>query len=153
MKKRRRKATSNVQRALSLCKSRGWLAESVEKWIPRGFRKDLFGFADILVVGGSKGKLVQCCNTGSKQEHLRTMARCSAAIEACLLCGMAVEMWLWTRKADGSVVPGGTFRVLIAEVGRGIMVEEVGVRSNGLWIPETPKPKERKYGQHPQSSV
>lgn len=61
-------AASPTQRTLKLYRDRGYVAEVVEKWIPRvNIRKDLFGFIDIVSIHpDSKGCIgVQATSRGN----------------------------------------------------------------------------------------
>lgn len=80
--------------------------EIVERWVSfpsPGHRKDLFGFADILVTLATGGTLaIQACAGGSAAERL---AKVDAEPRArvCLDAGWAVEVWAWakTKRAAG----------------------------------------------------
>ncbi len=46
--------SSPTQRSLKLMRERGFLCDVTEKWIPgANIRKDLYGFIDVLCVGGN----------------------------------------------------------------------------------------------------
>jgi hypothetical protein len=82
-KKKRKKATSNVQRSLAHMRALGYTCATVERWNPHAMiRQDLFGGIDLLCLPPSmashKGEGIvgiQCCsdNGGAVEEHRRKL--------------------------------------------------------------------------------
>ena len=60
-------ATSNTSRTLAYFRDKGWICDISERWIPNpkhpagGFRKDLFGFADIVAMDETSIIAIQSC--------------------------------------------------------------------------------------------
>ena len=63
---------SPTARSLALLRSRGYLAEVVEKWIPRAnIRKDLWGWCDVLAVHDFGFNAVQCTTYANVSARVR----------------------------------------------------------------------------------
>lgn len=110
-------STSPTARTLKVLKDRGIPACVVEKWVPMargggpdamfpdakaskmgGFRKDAFGFIDIIALDGLPGVLaVQCCGATGFADHLRKINGIDEA-RLWLAAGNRLELWSW-RKA------------------------------------------------------
>lgn len=96
--KKRRKPTSNISRAMAICRENGWRSGIVERRATATMKLDLFGFADILVVGRSKPLLIQACATSARYPHLRTIAKCAPAVADCLASGIDIQLWTWAKR-------------------------------------------------------
>lgn len=63
---------STIQRSLKIMRERGYLAESVERFVPgANIHRDLFGFADIVAIRDNEVVTVQSTDCS----HLRTRVR------------------------------------------------------------------------------
>lgn len=107
-------ASSPTARTLKVLKDRGIPACVVEKWVPMargggpdamfpdaqaskmgGFRKDAFGFIDIIALDGLPGVLaVQCCGATGFADHLRKINAIDEA-RLWLAAGNRLELWSW----------------------------------------------------------
>lgn len=102
--------SSPTQRTLKELREAGYLAGVVEKWIPAkagGFRKDLFGFIDIIAVNDNETLAVQACSGGTKTSGGDEMVRVTKIMQekgreaAIWLRGpnRRIEVWGWKHKS------------------------------------------------------
>lgn len=110
-KKRRRKGVSPTARTLAECRKRGWIAQVVERTIPRKFiKQDLFGCIDIVAIT-PEGILGIQAAAGSRQDgrgggdHAthRTKILAEPRIVAWLRAGARFELWSWAKRGDRGV--------------------------------------------------
>lgn len=77
------KGISNTSRTLEYIRSRGWIADIVERFNPYagkfGKRKDMFGFADIVALGENSIIAIQSCGQ-SFAEHDRKIRECPETV-------------------------------------------------------------------------
>ena len=98
-------AISPTQRTLAELRRLGRRAEIVEKWQinPRhpagGYRKDLFGFIDIICLDPERGIIgVQSCGQNFS-EHSKTIMDSDVTQDVLewIKCGGALELWGWRK--------------------------------------------------------
>lgn len=66
---------SPIQRSLKIMRARGYLAESVERFIPgANIRRDLFGFGDILAIRDNEIATVQSTDGSHLAARVRKIA-------------------------------------------------------------------------------
>ena len=96
---------SPTQRTLRELRSQGRLADVCERWIVNpghpggGFRKDLFGFVDIIVLDPEQGFVaIQSCGQSFKA-HIDKILNSEATeyVIEWLKCGGRVECWGWRK--------------------------------------------------------
>lgn len=116
-------ANTHTQHTLAECRRLGWLAEVTEKWVafgsPRkaagakseamqkagGYRKDLFGFIDVMVFdeyppGYAQGMLaIQAFGETGFASHMAKLDEIQAAREW-LRRGNRIEFWSWRKKSN-----------------------------------------------------
>lgn len=89
------KKKTHRQRALETLVAYGWevdIVEHFEKRGPRQFRKDLFGFADLLCVKPLRTLAVQVTSPDNVASHVKHL--CSLrSVRRCLQAGWAIEIW------------------------------------------------------------
>jgi len=99
------KGLSATQRTLRELRAQGRLVDVCERWImnPKhpagGFRKDLFGFVDLVVLDPEEGIVgIQSCGQ-SFAEHLRKImdSECTENVIEWLKCGGKIELWGWRK--------------------------------------------------------
>lgn len=67
------KGISNTSRTLKYIREKGWVADMVERWMHMpthpagGFRKDMFGFGDIVAMGEGSIIAIQSCGQAFAQ--------------------------------------------------------------------------------------
>lgn len=104
------------QQAVDLLHCYGWTVEVVERFErPPGrpaYRKDLFGFADLLAVRPGQTLAVQVCCPGDVPKHLQKLIKIPA-LKACLAAGWAVEVWgVRKRPVNGSGIMSRSFSLV-----------------------------------------
>jgi carbonic anhydrase len=100
-----------VARSLGLLRKCGYLAEVVERWLPRVNRKrDLFHLADVLAVHPARREflLVQVTTAGHLSHRLAKV-RAVPELPGLLAAGCKVQLHGWKRR-------GSTWRVKVMEV-------------------------------------
>ena len=99
------KGLSPTQRTLRELRKMGRLVDVCERWIPNpkhpggGFRKDLFGFVDLIVLDPEQGIVgIQSCGQ-SFAAHLRKImdSECTDNVIEWLQCGGRLELWSWRK--------------------------------------------------------
>ena len=97
--------TSPTQRTLRALRQEGKIVDIAEKWIATpystipGFRKDLFGFIDLIALCPDKGILaIQSCGSAWSQ-HVKKLldSECTENLIEWLKCGGSVELWGWRK--------------------------------------------------------
>ena len=113
--------TSPTQRTIDELAKRGYMAEVVERWIPKTkVRKDLFGFIDILAVNPHRF-LSGCLGiqvTTSSNLAARFKKICGPCAEQALnwlTAGNRIEVWGW-RKLKGKGWKPRIMPVLLVDV-------------------------------------
>lgn len=126
-KKRKSKGASPTSRSLAVCRKRGWLADVVERRLPRGFvTQDLFGFIDAVALDGRPGILgIQATgdssgNVAARITKIATERR--AAAVAWLEAGNRVQVWGWGKKGAAGKRKLWTLRVVAVELVDGQLV-------------------------------
>jgi len=88
---------SPTQRTLAYLRKDGWLAQVTEKWIPgANFRKDLWGFVDVLAIKGTEILGVQStsyANTSARVKKIEESEHVDAVREA----GIAIHVHGWRK--------------------------------------------------------
>lgn len=123
-----------TQRTLSELKKRGWPAAVVEKWVPMstafyagddakpsrgGFRKDVWGFIDILVLDGLPGSLaIQACGATGFAEHLRKIDGIEE-VRTWLRAGNRLELWSWRKVSRSTGRPQWEAKAVPLVIGTG----------------------------------
>lgn len=117
---KKRSSTSSTQRTLKALRAKGFKAEVVERWIPLssegtagsfarahfksagGYRKDAFGFMDILALDGLPGSLaIQACGATGFSAHLQKIDSIEE-VRDWLAAGNRLELWSWRQtKREG----------------------------------------------------
>jgi len=105
--------TSHTQRTLKELRRQGCMCAIAERWIPNpkhpggGFRKDLFGFIDVLALT-PRGRIlaVQSCGSSFSEHRRKLFGECRDVVAEWLNCGGLVELWGWRKvvKERGSKV-------------------------------------------------
>lgn len=99
------KGTSPTQRTLRELRKQGRLVDVCERWMinPKhpagGFRKDMFGFIDLVVLDPEQGIVaVQSCGQDFSG-HMRKIldSECTENVIEWLQCGGKVECWSWRK--------------------------------------------------------
>ena len=99
------KGLSATQRTLRELRAQGRIVDVCERWIinPRhpagGFRKDLFGFIDMIVLDPEQGIVaIQSCGQSFKA-HLDKIldSECTEHVIEWLRCGGSLEVWGWRK--------------------------------------------------------
>jgi hypothetical protein len=94
-----------TQRTLRELRKQGRLVDVCERWIvnPKhpggGFRKDLFGFVDLIVIDPELGIIaIQSCGSAFKA-HLDKIlnSECTENVIEWLQCGGRIELWGWRK--------------------------------------------------------
>jgi hypothetical protein len=90
-------------RSIRLLRSEGWLADVVERWIPKAnIRRDLFGFGDLLAVHSlDKAFLIVQATSRANVSARLTKARGLAELSQWLQAGGRFEVWGWSRNDQG----------------------------------------------------
>ena len=89
---------SPTQRSLKRLRDAGWLAEVVERWIPRiNIRKDLFGCIDLLAIREGQPPLAIQTTTMSNRGSRIKKAGSLTAIQVWLATGSRFEVWAWRK--------------------------------------------------------
>lgn len=93
---------SPTQRALAHCRTNGWVAEVVEKWNAHSMnRNDLFGFADLLVLGSGGGSpMAVQVTSGSHHADRRTKILAEPRAELWCRSGCRIEIWSFDKRGD-----------------------------------------------------
>ena len=98
------KGLSATQRTLRALRDQGRICEIAERWQinPRvpggGYRKDLFGFIDVLALDPEQGIVaIQSCTTSMAAHVRKILEECTEAAEAWLKCGGRIEVWAWRK--------------------------------------------------------
>ena len=78
------------------------LCGSVERWIPTGgktgFRKDLFGFIDIIAIDALSIVAIQSCGQSYAEHERRILdSDCTANVLEWLKAGGRVQVWGWRK--------------------------------------------------------
>jgi hypothetical protein len=119
-------------RAVELLRCYGWTVEVVEHFErPPGrpaYRKDLFGFADLLAVRPGQTLAVQVSSPRHVPQHFRKLAGIPA-VGACLAAGWSVEIW-GIRKRPDKHGSGVMFRALSLD-GHGRLVSRDATNLKG----------------------
>lgn len=103
---------SPTQRTLAELRKLGYMAAVVEHWNPHArIRQDLFGFVDVVAVGGGERELVvgeglhtlavqatSGSNVASRLTKLRSQ-ELAPRVEAVKAAGWRVEVWGWRKSA------------------------------------------------------
>ena len=92
--------SSPTQRTLAECRSRGWRAAVVERWIPQTQRRlDAFGFGDVLAIG-QKPWLIQATSGSNVSKRVaKITGECAWDAAAWLDAGGGILVWGWKRYA------------------------------------------------------
>lgn len=90
-------AKSPTQLTLEKLRKDGWTCEVTEHWNSFArLRKDLFGFVDVLAVGGGETLAVQATSYGNVSARIRKIAE-HDNIGAVRKAGWRVEVWGWHK--------------------------------------------------------
>jgi len=139
-------------RTLDLLRRSGYLAETVEKWLPRvNLRRDLFHFADVLACHPVRREivLVQCTSIGHVADRL-TKARGRPELLTWLRAGGRFIVMGWLRQEVKQVE-------LTAEDLAGIVVQAPAPRrgrnrQRGLFdAPRRPIPADDEFAPAPEA--
>ena len=99
------KGLSPTQRTLRALRDQGRIVDVCEKWqiaphLPGGgFRKDLFGFIDLIVLDPEQGIVaIQSCGQAFKAHLDKIMdSEVTEFVIEWLKCGGKIELWGWRR--------------------------------------------------------
>lgn len=92
---------SPTQRTLKLMRSRGWVAEVTEKWVPgANIRKDLWTFCDVLCLHPESGEIlaVQTTTASNISARIRKIADCELT-PIVRKCGIGIHVHGWAAPA------------------------------------------------------
>lgn len=93
-------ADSPTTRTLRLCRSRGWQAQVVEKWIAQARRRvDLWGVGDILALDGLPGSLLIQCTAASGHSARVKKSKAEPRLREWLKAGNRFAVWSWRKNA------------------------------------------------------
>jgi nicotinamidase-related amidase len=97
-----------TQRSIRKCRADDWLVAVVQQWIPApylpggGFRRDLFGWMDILGYDGDRWVAIQACSMSGRAAHLEKMLGSDALNRnIALWCECethSAELWSWAKR-------------------------------------------------------
>jgi hypothetical protein len=89
-------------RSLALLRRAGFLADVVERWIPRAnVRRDLFGIGDVLAVHPRRREILLLqVTSGAHVGDRLAKVRERPALKVWLLAGGQFEVWGWLRRGD-----------------------------------------------------
>lgn len=100
-------STTPTQRTLRALRAQGRVCDIVERWIPRpipgqggnGFRKDLFGLVDVLVLDPETGFVgVQSCGSDFAAHYRKiTEEKAEEAMQWLSTPGGNLELWGWRK--------------------------------------------------------
>lgn len=99
------KGLTATQRTLRALREQGRIVDTVERWVTvpthpgGGFRKDLFGFIDLIVLDAESGIIaIQSCGQGFS-EHIKkiTDSECTEYVVEWLKCGGKLELYGWRK--------------------------------------------------------
>lgn len=97
-KKKRKKGISATALTLKECKSRGWIAQTVEQTIPHTFiKRDLFGAIDIIAVT-ERGILGIQATSAPNHAARANKALEEPRLQAWLKAGGLFGVWSWSKK-------------------------------------------------------
>jgi len=95
---------SPTQRTLRELRKQGRIVDVCERWIvnPKhpggGFRKDLFGFIDLIVLDPEGIIAIQSCGQSFKAHLDKIMqSECTEYVIEWLQCGGGLELWGWRK--------------------------------------------------------
>lgn len=95
---------SPTQRTRGALRDLGRNFGTVERWIPRpglpggGFRSDLFGFIDLIVLCPERGIVaIQSCGQDFSGHYRKITEQCAEMAIEWLECGGKIELWGWRR--------------------------------------------------------
>jgi hypothetical protein len=92
-------ATSPTQLSLKKLRDEGWLAETVERWVPgANIRKDLWGFVDILAIRDDEILAVQATSYSNVSARVNKITD-HENLPAVRLANIQIQVWGW-RKVD-----------------------------------------------------
>lgn len=99
------KGLSATQRTLRELRRQGRIVDVCERWMinPKhpagGFRKDLFGFIDLIVLDPDQGIVaIQSCGNSFAAHYRKIIdSECTEYVVEWLLCGGKVELWAWRK--------------------------------------------------------
>lgn len=97
---------SPTQRTRGELRKLGRHIGTVERWIPKpgmpggGFRVDLFGFIDLIVMCPGRGIVgVQSCGNDFAAHYRKITEDCAEMAIEWLKCNAAIELWAWRKVA------------------------------------------------------
>ena len=96
-------ATSPTQRTMAYYRAQGLQLGVVERFIQRpgqafGFRKDLFGFVDIIACDPVRGIVgIQSCGQSFAEHKRKIINECGKEVKVWLECGGKLEIIGWRR--------------------------------------------------------
>ncbi len=115
------------ERASKILKADGWLVARTEQWVPAGgggFRRDLYGWMDLMALKGGQCLGIQACAMTGKGEHLEKMRdhKIRFAIDQWTSCpGHRAELWafrkLRARNKDGHLTQKWVWRHEVTDLG------------------------------------
>lgn len=96
---------SPTQRTLRELRNQGRIVDTVERWIANpkypggGFRKDLFGFIDLICLDPQFGIIgIQSCGKDFKGHIDKILdSECTENVIEWMKCGGQVEVWGWRK--------------------------------------------------------
>lgn len=104
--RKKQKVKSTTIRSLDEARTRGWLVDKVEQWVPNpkhpvgGFRRDAFGWMDLLAVTENGMVGIQTTSMGLKKAHVMKIRENPDALEAVsrwVQAGGSARLWCWTK--------------------------------------------------------
>lgn len=91
---------SPTQRSKKLLEERGYLVAVVEHWNPHArIRQDLFGFIDLIALGGDRTLAVQTTTGSNAAARVKKIREHPNLVGVTVIGGWSVVVHAWTRPA------------------------------------------------------
>lgn len=103
---------SPTERSIAPLRKQGWLVEVVERWMPGGHRKDLYGCIDLLALREGETMAVQVTsvtNTASRVKKIRS----SPALGWMQRAHWTIHVHGWSRTGELKVIDVSALTTLI----------------------------------------
>jgi len=103
-------ASSPTSRTLELLRDTGWVADVVERWVPKTrVRRDLYGVIDVLAFHVEHSRILGVQATSGPNGAARTTKILKEPrARGWLRAGGELEVWAWRRYVQPDASPGST---------------------------------------------
>lgn len=92
---------SPTQRTLKALRDQGYRVAIVEKWNPHArIRQDLYGCIDVLAIGNSETRAVQCTSLQNLNPRIEKLTH-HEALPDMRNAGWRIECWGWRKLKSG----------------------------------------------------